>query len=184
MYSPGQHEATCLVCLKRTGGNLCRQCWWPVCSDQCSGSQLHKTECRHLAACLTSGEDTCLPVQHILTLRCLLMKENNPRGWDRLLRLRGHHGHQEITRTDEENIQDFAYRDLAVFIWNDCGLSHVTPDHLSMVYSLTKHSTLQILLNGAEYPAIYLTAALMTQSCISNTRSRTMKFATFLLQIG
>ena len=143
--------------------------WLTVCSDQCSGSSVHRVEYQHLTACLASP-DTSLPFHHILALRCLLMKNNNPRAWDRLSRLQGHHGLQELIRTEEENIQDFDYRDLAVFIWNECGLSHVTSQELSLVYSLTKHSVLQILAHGAEFPGLYLTAALMTQSCISNTR--------------
>ena len=54
---------------------------------------------------------------------------------------------------------------------NDCGLANIGSDELALVYTLTNTSTLQIMLDGTEYPAIFLTAALLTQSCRQNTRS-------------
>lgn len=87
-----------------------------------------------------NSEDISLPVRHILALRCLLLKvlayldiwdvfiisklnidtffkTHNTRAWERLQRLRGHHGHQGTERSMEDNVADFGYRDLAVFIW-------------------------------------------------------------------
>ena len=66
VWSPGQREDTCLVCLKSTretrgdGGvqapGLCGHCWWPVCSEACRQSPVHRLECRYLASCTaTSG---------------------------------------------------------------------------------------------------------------------------------
>ena len=31
-------------------------------------------ECRYLASCLASGDDSSLPTRHLLVLRCLLLK--------------------------------------------------------------------------------------------------------------
>ena len=101
---------------------------------------------------------------HVLQLRCLRMKENNRRGSDRFVRLLEDLRDKEIIWTDKENVHDFLYHEPVVFFWNDCGLSHETPDQLSMVYSLTKHSTLQMLLHRVEYPIIYFIAVLMARS--------------------
>ena len=53
---------------------------------------------------------------------------------------------------------------------NDCGLSHVSPDELSLVYRLVSDSSLSMWVQGTEQQGLYLTAALMTQSCTQNTR--------------
>ena len=170
-YSPGQHEDTCLVCLKSTRGlSPCPRCWWPVCSETCQKSPIHKSECRYLATCTVSGEDTSLPIRHVLALRCLLLKTTNPRAWERLVRLKGHHGAQEIVKSDEDHIQDFAYRDLALFIINDCGLTNISALEMSLVYTLLSHSSLAMMVHGVEYQGLFMTAALMTQSCVQNTR--------------
>lgn len=103
------------MCL-RPCPSLCARCWWPVCSDRCRQSAVHKVECRYLASCLADGADSSLPIRHVLALRCLLLKTTSPRAWQRLCRLRGHHGDQALVRTDEDFISDPAYRDLAMFI--------------------------------------------------------------------
>ena len=63
VWAPGQREDTCLVCLKSTrdgdgqAPGVCGHCWWPVCSDQCRQSPVHRLECRYLASCTaTSGK--------------------------------------------------------------------------------------------------------------------------------
>ena len=115
VFSPGQQEETCLVCL-RPSSSLCPQCWWPVCSTRCRQSPVHRAECRFLTSCLADQADSSLPVRHVLALRCLLLKTTNPRAWQRLGRLTGHHGNQALVRSDEDFIADPAYRELAMFI--------------------------------------------------------------------
>ena len=115
VFSPGQQEETCLVCL-RPSSSLCPQCWWPVCSEKCRQGSLHQAECRYLTSCLAEAADSSLPIRHILALRCLLLKTTNPRAWQRLCRLKGHHGQQSVVKSDEDFISDLAYRDLAMFI--------------------------------------------------------------------
>ena len=53
---------------------------------------------------------------------------------------------------------------------DDCGLAHVSPDELSLVYSLVSDSSLSMAVQGTEQPGIFLTAALLSQSCLQNTR--------------
>ena len=67
------------------------------------------------------------------------------------MRLQGHHGQQGVERTDEENITDFGNRDLAVFIWNDCGLTNITPDDMALIYTLVANSIMSIMVHGAEF---------------------------------
>eukprot|EP00092_Neocalanus_flemingeri_P005603 GFUD01006035.1.p1 GENE.GFUD01006035.1~~GFUD01006035.1.p1 ORF type:complete len:489 (-),score=162.34 GFUD01006035.1:66-1532(-) len=168
-FSPGVAEGVCIVCLRRIEAGVCSKCWWPVCGERCKESTVHQEECRYLASCLASGEDSSLPTRHLLVLRCLLLK-NNPRVWDRVLRLRGHHGMQSLIQKDEDFIMDPYYRDLAMFIRNDCGLTNVASDELAMVYTLVTSSSLNMAVEGREFPGLYLTGALLTQSCIQNTR--------------
>ena len=57
------------------------------------------------------------------------------------------------------------------WIWrDDCGMAHVTPDELSLVYSLVSDSSLSMTVQGTEQPGLFLTAALLSQSCLQNTR--------------
>lgn len=53
---------------------------------------------------------------------------------------------------------------------SDCGLAHVSPDELSLVYTLVSDSSLSMAVQGSEQSGLYLTAALMAQSCLQNTR--------------
>merc|ERR1719300_528912 len=39
-----------------------------------------------------------------------------------------------------------------------------------MIYTLLTSSCLNMLVDGQEYPGLYMTGALLTQSCIQNTR--------------
>ena len=87
----------------------------------------------------------------VLSIFYITIQNNTPRAWERLVRLRGHHGQQGIERSDEENIADFGYRDLAVFIWNDCGLTNITPEDVALVYNLVANSTMSIMVHGAEF---------------------------------
>jgi len=59
---------------------------------------------------------------------------------------------------------------LAVFIGNECGLTNKGSDKLVMIYTLLTSSCLNMLVDGQEYPGLYMTGALLTQSCIQNTR--------------
>ena len=57
------------------------------------------------------------------------------------------------------------------WIWrDDCGMAHVTPDELSLVYSLVSDSSLSMAVQGTEQPGLFLTAALLSQTCLQNTR--------------
>ena len=49
-------------------------------------------------------------------------------------------------------------------------MAHVTPDELSLVYSLVSDSSLSMAVQGTEQPGLFLTAALLSQSCLQNTR--------------
>jgi len=168
--SPGAADGVCIVCLKRIEAEVCNKCWWPVCGERCKDSTVHQEECRYLASCLASGEDSSLPTRHLLVLRCLLLK-NNPRVWDRILSLKGHHGIQSLIRMDEDFIMDPYYRDLAMFIRNDCGLTNIASDELALIYTLVMSSSMNMVVEGREFPGLYLTGALLTQSCLQNTRS-------------
>ena len=46
----------------------------------------------------------------------------------------------------------------------------MTPDELSLVYTLAADSSLSVEVHGSEQSGLYLTAALMSQSCLQNTR--------------
>ena len=109
---------------------------WPPAQPRAQASQLYGEGYLGSKLTVTSGdsEDVSLPVRHILALRCLLLKvlghlewfvvfdwlfhqTHNTRAWERLQRLRGHHGRQAIQRSMEDNVADYGFRDLAVFIW-------------------------------------------------------------------
>ena len=66
VWGPGQLEDTCLVCLRSTrdardtrgddeAPGVCAHCWWPVCSETCAQSPVHRLECRYLASCIATG---------------------------------------------------------------------------------------------------------------------------------
>ena len=53
---------------------------------------------------------------------------------------------------------------------NDCGLTNIASDELAMIYTLVTSSSLNMVVDGREFPGLYMTGALLTQSCIQNTR--------------
>ena len=53
---------------------------------------------------------------------------------------------------------------------NDCGLTNIASDELAMIYTLVTSSSLNMVVEGREFPGLYLTGALLTQSCVQNTR--------------
>ena len=109
---------------------------WPPAQPRGQASQHFEGGYLRSNLTFTAGdsEDVSLPVRHILALRCLLLKvlghlecfvvfdglfhqTHNTRAWERLQRLRGHHGQQGMEMSMEDNVADYGFRDLAVFIW-------------------------------------------------------------------
>ncbi|KAK7072639.1 hypothetical protein SK128_012616 [Halocaridina rubra] len=88
----------CLGCFSNiTKENFvkCPQCQWPLCSDDCATSNLHKDECLILARDKKGigipkvNEDTPR-YDCILLIRCLLLKSTNLQAWEVLLKMASH----------------------------------------------------------------------------------------------
>ena len=67
---------------------------------------------------------------------------------------------------DDDFIMDPCYRDLAMFITNDCGLN-IRSDELALVYSLVTSSCMNMMVGDGEFPGLFMTGALLKQSTTS-----------------
>nr|XP_045583667.1 SET domain-containing protein SmydA-8-like [Procambarus clarkii]XP_045583668.1 SET domain-containing protein SmydA-8-like [Procambarus clarkii] len=73
----------------------CAACWWPLCSEACASSSLHRAECRILAADTSRlgqprGPGSTPRYDVILVLRCLLLRDTDPAAWRRLQDMASH----------------------------------------------------------------------------------------------
>ena len=98
----------CLGCYKRVNGSyFCSRCRWPLCDEECEKSaEAHRNaECKVFAEC---GQDFHIKnyassssnpmYECILPLRCLLLEESDPEGFQKLLTLESH---QELRKSTE-----------------------------------------------------------------------------------
>ncbi|XP_040568208.1 SET domain-containing protein SmydA-8 [Lepeophtheirus salmonis] len=176
-FSPSSSEDdACIVCLKRLGteDSVCSGCWWPLCSFDCGQSTIHKAECQSLAACVGRPDDEMLPFQHLLVLRCLLLRLNDKEAWEKLLSLEDHHGIQTLIQSDQEEESDSSLNELLLFIRDDCGIGNVMDDEtIETVFDIVRSCLIHVKCDEPivkKFPALYLTAGLISHSCFENTR--------------
>lgn len=172
---PGDKEGICTICYA-ISTDLCKRCWWPVCSD-CQESPAHANECRVLAACL-QRPGSALPTPLLLPLRLLLSREQGGRDWDTVMSLA-----QESPQSGHD------FRPLHHFLTSDCGLA-VTKEETQLLLRLMQR-TLGLTVEGRQVAGIYPTAALLPHSCSPNTRAvyrraghKLMLHATTFIQRG
>lgn len=95
----------------------CEKCGWPVCKKECQNYLIHQeNECQ-----LTIGRGDKVSIKNfvsphptyscLLVVRCLMLKEKDPKKWHKLLELQSFN--EEKTSQDEheaENVPKFIQR--------------------------------------------------------------------------
>ncbi|CAG0881754.1 unnamed protein product [Darwinula stevensoni] len=164
----------CLGCYKRVDGSyLCSRCRWPLCDEECEKSAgAHRdAECKVFAE---SGQDFHMKnyessnpmYECILPLRCLLLEESDPDGFQRLLTLESHQELRkgtEIYRAEQVNVVKYIRDYLKQgdrwsedVIHRVCGVIQINAFEV-------RNTTF------TNYCGIYPLSCIMEHSCLSNT---------------
>uniref|UniRef100_A0A2P2I598 Protein msta-like n=1 Tax=Hirondellea gigas TaxID=1518452 RepID=A0A2P2I598_9CRUS len=167
----GLRQITMPVCVSCSasvnGSHCCSECGWPLCSPECQRVILHKPECQ---ASKCRGSKVVISkffqinemYECITPLRCLWLKQNEPKKWDQLMTMESHldaRQKSKATELDKTNVIDFVrgylkYQDFVdEDVYKVCGILEV---------------------NGFEIPApnfvgLYANACRLEHSCVPNT---------------
>lgn len=150
----------------------CSKCSWPVCGEGCESSLWHVDECRLMkeknfkCSIRNVGKpkiEACYCV--IAPLRVLLLKRSNPKT------------HQEITKLVshlKERIETKLYAALKVnlvpFIRNFLKFTEITEAEILQIAGILDTNSFDIVLPQIKARGIYLTAAMISHDCVSNTK--------------
>lgn len=175
----GPSQITCPVCVICLQGLFeedlkenqeCEKCGWPVC-ENCLGKQAkeHEGECQ-----LTRARGSKFHLQHyfdphptyqcMIVLRCLLLKDNAPEKWEKLIRLESHSDERRGSIqwcNDREGVAKFIPR----FFKCDNKWTEEEILHMSGIVQINGH---EVPLTDPPYVAIYDLASLIEHSCAPN----------------
>lgn len=170
----GPSQITSPVCLGCLQGLVpgqfvvCPKCGWPLCSVNCSSKSDHFLECEmtQRKGSKVSIKDFVSPhpmYQCLLTMRCMMLRDKNPKKWAQLNELESHCAIRKDTvqwKIDRECIAKFILRYFKPENW--------TEDDILRMTGITQ-------INGHEVPiteppniSIYRLASLVEHSCRPN----------------
>lgn len=169
----------CVGCLQGLPEELqleCERCGWPVCTQSCQDAAEHQLECA-----LTVARGSKVSLQHyftphptyqcMTTLRCLLLKENDPAKWQKLIQLESHcEGRRGSIqwRNDREGVAKFIPRFFKCDRWAE--------EEILKVAGIVQINGHEVPLTDPSYVSIYYVASLIEHSCLPNlTKSFTSK---------
>lgn len=146
----------------------CERCGWPVCTQSCQDAPAHQLECQ-----LTEARGTKVSLQHyfsphptyqcMTTLRCLLLKANDPARWQKLIQLESHCDERRGSiqwRNDREGVAKFIPRFFKCDQW--------TEEEILKVAGIVQINGHEVPLTDPSYVAIYYVASLIEHSCLPN----------------
>lgn len=146
----------------------CNQCGWPICSRECEKKAQHQNECR-----LTIARGSKVSIQHYFSphptyqcmaaLRCLLLKENDPEKWEKLIQLESHCDERRGSvqwRSDRESVAKFIPRFFKCEKWSE--------EEILKVAGIVQINGHEVPLTDPSHVAIYHFASLIEHSCLSN----------------
>ena len=161
----------CVGCLQGLEEQLqleCERCGWPICSPLCQNSNLHNAECQ-----LTVNRGSKVSLQHYFSphptyqcltpLRCLLMKENEPGTWEKLMQLESHCDERQGSvqwRNDREGVAKFIPRFFKCNEWSE--------EEILKICGIVQINGHEVPLTDPSYVAIYNYASLIEHSCRPN----------------
>lgn len=170
----GPSQITCPVCLGCLQGLRenheieCDKCGWPMCSKSCQNSVDHKAECD-----LTVARGSKVSLKHyfsphptyqcLTSLRCLLLKENDPEKWNKLIQLESHCEERRGStqwRNDREGVAKFIPRFFKCNSWTETEMLKIAG-----IVQINGH---EVPLTDPPYVAIYDFASLIEHSCRPN----------------
>lgn len=176
VYGPSQlTNPVCIDCLQGLQSDelesnySCAKCGWPLCV-QCT----EKAECKHIECDITvlRGKKIAMKqylnphpmYQWVTTLRCLLLEEQAPDKFAKLIQLESHCSERRGTlqwRSDLETVARFVLRFFnCPSRWNE--------DHIMKINGIVQINGHEVPLTEPPHVAIYDKASLLEHSCAPN----------------
>lgn len=166
-------EPVCLGCHQKLDYlyEECSQCGWPLCSQECQHSHLHKIECAALAQCeykpnIESDQERQLVYTAIAPLRFFLLKKSDPVVYEELMSFQSHL---------EENMKFPVYhilkRRLLPFFNDNLQLS-ITENELLTICSILDTNSFDVrdAKGRINVRGLYTAANLLAHQCKHNTK--------------
>ncbi|KAF2350507.1 SET domain [Trinorchestia longiramus] len=174
VHGPKQNsDLLCLGCYSRLFQDTlhrCSKCTWPLCSPACELKGLHPLECAAFVKTNFkfnfsdfSEEDPVF--ESILPLRCLMLRETDPKKWNTLRAMEPHDDLRrgsELWKT-EQIVCDFLREKLKLKV--DDALCH----SVSGVLDVNCHEVQAGSANICNVRGMYPLSAMMSHDCFSNT---------------
>ena len=164
----------CLGChysIDESAAHFCSKCLWPLCTKKCENSEAHKLECEILTKDSSEGKQghpsnvlfESPLYDMIFVIRCLLLRSQNPHGWNLLISMISHSEKREANENDPHHkaIVEFIKRYLVNDEYDRKDISHIR----GVIYSNALGFTYK---SGVRLRAIYPTYRLINHSCIPN----------------
>lgn len=166
-------EPICLGCHEKLDFLYedCSKCGWPLCSQECENSDMHRIECETLSQSgykpnIELDQERQVVYTAIAPLRCFLMKKSNPVVYEELMSFQSHL---------EENMKFLVYHILKKRLlpfFNDKLNIVITENELLTLCSILDTNTFDVrdAKGKINIRGLYTTANLLTHQCKHNTK--------------
>ncbi|ODM98666.1 Protein msta, isoform A [Orchesella cincta] len=161
----------CLGCHKSVDGTyFCSHCYFPLCNEDCEKNPIHADN-----ECLIFRKKRAFPKQiefdrhhpvyeSILAIRCLRLKELNPKKWKRLITMEHHNN----LRKELEGLWNRNEVNVVQFLKNMFKIEE-DPMEIHTVVGYGDINAFEIRQSGVSICGMFPDVALMAHECISNT---------------
>lgn len=163
-------EPVCLACYRPvTGDYQCSDCGFPLCGEDCEGTENHQAECN---AVKESGIPVKVSVfgeinsmyECITPVRILNLREEDPTVWSRLMNLESNSDMREGTE-----VAAITQQTVVDIIHDRLQLEQYETETIEKVLGVIDTNAFEIRLPDSSILGVYGTAALLEHDCIPNT---------------
>ncbi|XP_071538278.1 SET domain-containing protein SmydA-8-like isoform X2 [Panulirus ornatus] len=161
----------CLGCHKVISGSFtCSKCHYPLCAPSCEISKYHKVECRVLAGAAGKIKIDNFEASHpayecVTPLRCLLLKEEDPKKWEAINQLQDH-----AKNIKNSEMDDVIQRNTVDFLKNYMKYDGADSSEIYRMSGILLVNSFELKHNGQRIRGVYPQAAMMAHDCIPNTK--------------
>lgn len=154
----------------------CSQCTWPLCSLACENSKYHKPECEVMAKrkfnCNINYDAKNGPKKEsaycvISPLRCLLLRNSNPKLYEKILKLEDH-----LDKRINTPVYAILKSNLLTFVRKILGLDELSEEEILRVASILDTNAFEVRIPSKDLKVrgLFLDTAMVSHDCVPNTR--------------
>uniref|UniRef100_A0A0P4VWD8 MYND-type domain-containing protein n=1 Tax=Scylla olivacea TaxID=85551 RepID=A0A0P4VWD8_SCYOL len=161
----------CLGCHRPPDGSYCcPSCHYPLCGPPCRASPVHKRECAVLSQAKTRLTVDRFDIPHpayecITPLRCLLLREADPRQWEVVSQLQDH---SEAVKASE--LHGLIQRNTVDFLRGFMRYEGASEAEIYRMCGVVVVNSFEVRHHGSRVRALYPQAAMLAHQCVPNTK--------------